>query len=69
MGKLKDIFKKNVYPNDIFDRCLNKFLDRKFNEKRGEKVEDENEYVVLVAPYFGHVSDNFKQKCAKLEKI
>ena len=43
MGKLKDIFKKNVYPNGIFDRCLNKFLDRKFNEKRGEKVEDENE--------------------------
>ena len=33
MGKLKDIFKKNGYPNGIFDRCLNKFLDRKFNEK------------------------------------
>ena len=68
MGKLKDIFKKNGYPNGIFDRCLNKFLERKFNEKRGEKVEDENEYVVLVAPYFGHVSDNLKKKMCKIGK-
>ena len=68
MGKLKDIFKKNGYPNGIFDRCLNKFLDRKFNEKRGERVEDETEYVVLVAPYFGHVSDNLKKKMCKIGK-
>ena len=31
MGKLKDIFKKNGYPNGIFNWCLNKFLDKKLN--------------------------------------
>ena len=68
MGNLKDIFKKNGYPNGFFDRCLNKFLDRKFNEKRGQKLEDENEYVVLVVPNFGHVSDNLKKKMCKIGK-
>ena len=68
MGKLKDIFKKNGYPNGILDRCLNKFLDRKFNDKRGENAEDENEYVVLVAPYFRHMSHDLKKKMCKIGK-
>ena len=68
MGKLKDIFKKNGYPNGIFDGCLNKFLDRKHNEKQDKKDEDEDKYVILVVPYFGHVSDNFKKKMCKIGK-
>ena len=52
----------------IGDRCLNKFLDRKHNEKQDKKDEDEDKYVILVVPYFGHVSDNVKKKMCKIGK-
>ena len=35
--KLAGIFKDNGYPKHIYDSCVNKFLDKKFCEKRRKK--------------------------------
>ena len=54
MGKLKDIFKKNGYPNGIFDRCLNKFLDRIFNEKHLDIIRSK-EHLENNSAIFDHI--------------
>jgi len=66
--KLRDIFKSNGYPQKVFDNCLSKFLDQKFNGKSKEKDEDTENVVIVCLPYHGYVSDNFKKKLTSVAK-
>ena len=68
--KLAGIFKMNGYPNQIFENCVNKFLDQKFIGKKEKKDEDELGVVRLIycLPYFGQPSIDFRKKLIKLTK-
>ena len=68
MGKLNEIFKNNGYPEGIFERVLGKFMDKKFKSVSEDKDEEKDKYVVLVLPYLGYASDEFKRKLCKLGK-
>ena len=68
MSKLQDIFKRNGYPEGIFDKVLGKFLDKKFKSEKKRTGEDEEKYVILIVPYLGYVSDNFKKRVCSFGK-
>ena len=65
---MKEIFKNNGYREGIFDRVLGKFIDKKFKYVSEDKDEEKEKYVVLVLPYLGYASDEFKRKLCKLGK-
>ena len=68
VSKLKDIFGRNGYPLQLFDKCVKKFLSRKFTDESGETTQnDEKEYVISI-PYVGYASDNLKKRITKWSK-
>ena len=52
---LREIFKKNVYPENFIDRCFNLFLNRIHILKENVSTV-ENKPLPLVLPYLGIIS-------------
>ena len=50
--KLKDIFKKNGYPISFIDKCVKRFLDKAFVEKKTFLTGPKKE-LVCVLPFIG----------------
>ena len=55
LQQLKEIFRKNEYPESFVDNCFKKFLDNAFQVR--QKVPTvEKKTLILVLPYLGVVS-------------
>ena len=64
---LKDIFKKNEYPQFFIDKCIKKYLSKLFVPKRIFRTVDKKQ-VLLVLPFLGPLSFEIRsrlQKCFK----
>ena len=64
---LKEVFKKNEYPQFFTDKCITKFLNKLFVPKRIIHTVDKKQ-VLLVFPFLGPLSFEIRsrlQKCLK----
>ena len=53
--------KNNGYPINLFENCINKFLDRKYSDSNSDDSSPlEKQYISL--PYFGSQSNKLKQE-------
>ena len=68
--ELKNIFKKNGYPGHIFDRQVNKFVNKKMsNTVNGDiSANDDFKSYSLCIPYVGHASFNFRKQILSLSR-
>ena len=61
---LKEIFKKNSYPEHFIDKCIKTFLDKKFSKI--EKKLDQKCEVKISLPFMGKYSNEMKKQLSKL---
>ena len=64
---LKEVFKKNEYPQFFIDKCIKKYLNKLFVPKRIIHTVDKKQ-VLLVLPFLGPLSFEIRsplQKCLK----
>ena len=62
---LRIFFKNNGYPINLFENCINKFLDRKYSDSNSDDSSPlEKQYISL--PYFGSQSNKLKQELSSL---
>ena len=61
---LKNIFKKNAYPEHFFDKCVKNFLDKKF--KKLETKSDQIRELKISIPFMGSYSNVVKKQISKL---
>lgn len=57
---LRDIFRKNQYPEHYFDRCLKFFLNNKLNPDTSKKIEKQK--LIISLPFVGKYSNDLKKK-------
>ncbi len=64
INKLRSFFKDNLFPTDLFDKCVKEFLHVKFRtEKIVCNVRKEVRYVSL--PFYGHSSFTIRKQLGK----
>ena len=64
---LKDIFKRNEYPNKVIDKCIKTFLNKLFIPKKCVQTAEKKQ-VLIVLPFLGPLSFEIRsrlQKCFK----
>ena len=61
---LKDIFKRNRYPPNFIDKCVQIFLDKTFIEKKVFSVAQKKE-LVCVLPFIGKKSLQLRSQLVK----
>ena len=60
---LKSMFKKNGYPQAVFESCVNKFLSKKKDSLNPDPDLNEDSHPsVMSVPYFAHISVTFKKQ-------
>ena len=52
---LKEIFKRNRYPNDFIDVCIKKFFDKLYITKRIYQTVEKKQLLIIL-PFLGHLS-------------
>ena len=52
---LKEIFKRNRYPNDFVDLCIKKFLDKLYITKKMYQTVEKKQLMIIL-PFLGHLS-------------
>jgi len=63
------MFSKNSYPETIFDNCVNKVLNKKFEKaNKPSELEKDKDKVILCIPYFG-LASSFAKKMKRLFKV
>ena len=65
---LKDLFKKNGYPGQLFDSCLNNFMNKKCSNSSSIKVSEDKVETLFFIPYIGYPSITFGRKIRELFK-
>ena len=66
-NKIKDILKSNGYPENLINKTINTFLNRKFTDRVIPENNDTTKYTFKL-PYIGQPSLLFKKKLVKLFK-
>ena len=59
--KLKDIFKKNAYPENVIDRCIKSFLNKIFNPRKTELLAPKKEILIML-PFIGKESFEIRNR-------
>ena len=60
---LKEILRKNSYPEYFIDKCIKMFLDKKINPSN---VEIRKPHLIISLPYMGRYSNELKKKICRL---
>ena len=65
---LKDIFRKNGYPEKLISTCVRKFLNRKCSDTSDKQIKDDGVETIFSIPYIGLPSIIFGRKLKALFK-
>ena len=65
---LRNVFRKNGYPDQMFNSCLKRFLNSKFTKPPDSKVKDDGVETLFFTPYIGLPSIIFTRKLKSLFK-
>ena len=66
---LKDIFKQNGYPGDLFDSCVKKFLNAIHGQVEDRRISENMMETLFFIPYIGLLSVMFGRKLRDIFKM